>query len=525
MNSNKQNFVNFFPCLIYSVLCGVVTGAAIFFFKFIASRAEKLSRYLYGAAKGSVLFVGAVFLALIALAIIMICIHKLIPESKGGGIPRSEGVLRGHLSFMWLRTFIGTVSGSMISFFAGLPLGCEGPAVLIGTSLGGMCVSKSKNRSAWNRYIMTGGAGAGFSVATGAPLSGVLFALEEIHKRFTPMLVMIVSLSIISATSINRTLCNLFEISPSMFHVEPLHGFSLNNIPALILFGFCIALAVAMYDGSIELVTKFTAKYKSRLTAKAKIIGVFVLTGILGFLFTDGIYNGHHVIDQLLEGHLSIWLILAVLVIRFIMMLLSTDSGVTGGTFIPTLAIGALFATLISRLLLAIGISDELIPALILLGMCAFIGGTLRAPLTACVLFVELTGQFTDIFFIALVVFTVNAFTEIIHLTPFYDTALEKMVEAQNEGKTYQMAHFSAHIAPDAFVIGKTVRDVMWPTSTVVLSIKRADEDKDDMENSGEKKITTGDTLVLRSLYYNEEEILAELHSLFGKDADIHKMA
>ena len=87
------------------------------------------------------------------------------------------------------------------------------------------------------------------------------------------------------------------------------------------------------------------------------------------------------------------------------------------------------------------------------------------------------------------------------------------------------MAHFSAHIAPDAFVIGKTVRDVMWPTSTVVLSIKRADEDKDDMENSGEKKITTGDTLVLRSLYYNEEEILAELHSLFGKDADIHKTA
>ena len=525
MNNNKRNLVNFFPCLIYSIVCGVVSGAVIFFFKFLASRAEKLSRQIYGAAKGSVLLVGAVFLSLIALAIIMICIQKRIPESKGGGIPRSEGVLRGLLSFKWLRTFIGTVSGSMISFFSGLPLGCEGPAVLIGTSIGGMCVSKSKNRSAWRRYIMTGGAGAGFSVATGAPLSGVLFALEEIHKRFTPMLIMIVSICVVSATSVNRVLCSIFDISHSMFHVEPLKSFSLNNIPALILFGFCIALAVAMYDGSIALLTNFTSKYKSRLTSKAKIIAVFVLTGILGFLFADSIYNGHHVIDELLEGHLSLWLVVAILAVRFIMMLLCTDSGVTGGTFIPTLAIGALFAALISRLIIAVGISEDLLPTLILLGMCAFIGGTLRAPLTACVLFVELTGQITDIFFIVLVIFTVNTFTEIIHLTPFYDTALENMVEAQNEGKTYQMAHFSAHIAPDAFVIGKTVHDVMWPTSTVVLSIKRADEDKDDMENSGEKRIAIGDTLVLRSLYFNEEEILAELHDLFGKDADIHKMA
>ena len=89
----------------------------------------------------------------------MYYLHKHIPECRGGGIPRSEGVLRGVLSFRWLKTLLGTFFGSMLSFVCGLPLGSEGPAVLMGTSVGKMCVPKK--RSMWNRYVMTGGAGAG----------------------------------------------------------------------------------------------------------------------------------------------------------------------------------------------------------------------------------------------------------------------------------------------------------------------------------------------------------------------------
>ena len=143
----------------------------------------------------------------------MFFLHKLLPEVKGGGIPRSEGVLRGVLSFHWLRTLIGTFLGSMIGFVCGVPLGCEGPAVLMGTAIGAACVSFSKKRSAWERYVMTGGAGAGFAVATGAPLSGILFTLEEVHKRFTPMLIISVSVTVLTATFVNRFLCGVFNIN------------------------------------------------------------------------------------------------------------------------------------------------------------------------------------------------------------------------------------------------------------------------------------------------------------------------
>lgn len=510
--------------MLYGILCGAITGAAIFFFKLTANKVESLSRYLYSFAKTSPLYVVLAFALLILLALAMILIHKLSPAAKGGGIPRSEGVLRGVLSFKWLRTLIGTVSGSMISFFCGLPVGSEGPAVLIGTSLGSACLGKSKNKSAWSRYVMTGGAGAGFAIATGAPLSGVMFALEEIHKRFTPMLVLTVSVSVVSATYVNRLLCSLFNLSPSLFNTGVFNGFELKHVGYLMLLGLIIGLAVALYDVSVSLTMKFTEKFKKFLPAPLKMVILFMIVGVLGFAFTDGAYNGHHMINHLLEHNSGFAFLIALLAVRFVMMILVTDSGVTGGTFIPTLAIGAVYSVIISKLLILFGMPQEVSEAVILLGMCAFIGGTLRAPLTAAVLFIELTGQFTDIFFVALVIFTVNTITELLHLSTHYEIFLDHMVEEQNHGKEPKIAHFEMKICDDAFVIGKAVRDVMWPSSTVVISIKRADEQKKDMDNDGEKKLYAGDTIVIRSKYYDEGELIDLIHGLVGNDAEIHKI-
>ena len=160
----------------------------IFGFKYIAKMIEHYSKTIYELAKKSFVYIILVFVSLILLSLIMYFVHKKIPETKGGGIPKSEGVLRGTLKFRSFLTLIGTFFGSMISYMAGVPVGTEGPSVLIGTSVGDLCNKATKKDKALGRYIDTGGAAAGFAVATGAPLSGILFALEEIHKRFTPML-------------------------------------------------------------------------------------------------------------------------------------------------------------------------------------------------------------------------------------------------------------------------------------------------------------------------------------------------
>ena len=240
----RDYFKNIFPCLGYGLLCGSLVGGTIFLFKFLAKLLEENSRFVYGFVRANPLFIIALIPALVIAALVMNLLHKKIPEVKGGGIPRSEGILRGVLPFKWLKTLLGTFFGSMISFFVGLPLGSEGPAVLIGTSIGGMCDNLSKSKSAWGRCIMTGGAGAGFAVATGAPLAAILFTLEEIHKKFTPMLMLTVSISVISASLVNSYLCEVFGLSSHLFEFEGFPEFTLSHVGYLLLFGILTALAV-----------------------------------------------------------------------------------------------------------------------------------------------------------------------------------------------------------------------------------------------------------------------------------------
>ncbi len=519
----KEYISNVFPCIYYGVICGFVVGASIFLFKLAAKKIESVSTYLYNISSGNPIYIALTFAVLIISALLMYLLHKKIPEIRGGGIPRSEGVLRGVLSFRWFKTWAGTFIGSMISFFCGLPLGSEGPAVLMGTSVGRMCGNLSKNKSTWNRYIMTGGAGAGFAVATGAPLSGILFSLEEIHKRFTPMLVITVSVSVISATYVNQLLCSLFGLDANLFNLSDFSKFELSHVGYLLLLGIMVACAVALFDSSIEFFGNLTSKIKF-LTAPVKLVLVFIATGILAFCFNDALYSGHHTITEVMENNKSAFFLLALFAIRLLMMIFVTDSSVTGGIFIPTLAIGAVFSALSGKLLLALGMEEALFPAVVFLGMCAFIGGTLRAPLTATMLFLELSGQFSNMLFVALVIFTVTFITEMINQTPFYDHALERMEHAQNQGKTPIIACFEMTVSHNSFVVGKAVRDVMWPSSSVVISIKRADETKKDLDNDGEKKLYVGDTIVLRARFFEEDEIRKLLIGLVGPDHEINRI-
>ncbi|MCX4287088.1 MAG: chloride channel protein, partial [Clostridia bacterium] len=194
----KNYFKNVFvPVLVYGAFTGLLVGTIVFFFKWVAEWLSEKSAEIYHAAQANPWIAVAVVAGAAALAVVAWLLQRWAPETKGGGIPRAEGVLRGILTFRWLRTGIAVLVNSWISFFAGLPLGSEGPSVLLGTAIGGGTCKLPLSHDSWNRYIMTGGACAGFAVATGAPVTGILFALEEAHKRFTPMIFLMAMSSVL----------------------------------------------------------------------------------------------------------------------------------------------------------------------------------------------------------------------------------------------------------------------------------------------------------------------------------------
>lgn len=524
-NINKKGYIKHFLLAgLFSIICGSITGLVIFGFKYIAKEIEHLSKRIYQMSKESVIYIILVFLALILIAIIMYLIHKKVPECKGGGIPRSEGVLRGVIKFRSFLTLIGTFFGSMISYLAGAPVGTEGPSVLIGTSVGDLCNKTTKQNKALGRYIETGGAAAGFAIATGAPLSGILFALEEIHKRFTPMLVATVSLSVLSATFVNLSLCNWFNISTSLFHFNIVKTFVFSDLIYLAILAILIALMVGLYDKSIGVIFELLGKYLKKVPSLIKLLLLFVLTGILGYIFVDGIYSGHDVIETIVNINYiktSIFSLILLLLIRFLMMHLVMESSVTGGIFIPTMAIAAIIGALFGRLLITIGMSEALYPIVVVLTMCAFIGGSLRAPFTAIVLFIELTGSFSTIFYILVVVFIVNFIVEIFDQPSFYDRVLEKMEHTEHRNTKPTIGYFTATVSVDSFVVGKQVRDVMWPNSLVILNIKT--ENMDTLDNDGERRLYANDKISFKCRYYDKAELFENIQHLVGKDHEIEE--
>ena len=517
----REYFRNIIPCLGYGLLCGSVVGAFIFAFKLLSKLLEENVRFVYAYAYTHPLLIPFLFAGLVVCALVMNILHKKIPEVKGGGIPRSEGILRGVLPFKWLKTLVGTFFGSLLSFFVGLPLGSEGPAVLIGTSVGGMVDNISKSKSAWGRCIMTGGAGAGFAVATGAPLSAILFTLEEIHKRISPMLVLMVSTSVLVSSYVNRLLCGMFDISPNLFEFVGLRELDMADVGYLVLLAVLVSSAVFVFDLAVELFNKLTKRFSGKLTHCVKLVIFFILTGILGLFFSDGIYSGHKVIEDIITKGEAVLVLVLILAVRLVMMLLATSSGATGGIFIPSLAIGALFSAIISNLLVVCGMSVELFPTFVVLGMCAFLGGTLRAPITAMLFFIEITGAFGSVFYGAIVVFVVNFIIEMFDRKPFYDRVLDSMEKTENKGKTLSVKYFEVKVSKGAFAIGKPVRDILWPHASVIVSIIRDGKDFSDTDNDGEKKLYEGDTLVIRARCYDDEEMKDYLHDLVGRGHDI----
>lgn len=508
------------PCLTYGIITGTLVGILIFFFKLGAEHLEELSHHLYSTVGKNPLHIVGFFTGLTGLAAVMYYLHKLAPEVKGGGIPRSEGIMRGMLHFRFIRTFVGTMIGSLISFFCGLPLGSEGPSVLIGTAMGRM-LEPSRNREAWNRYIMTGGACAGFSVATGAPLTAILFALEEVHKRITPMLILMASTTSLIAAYINQLLCSVFNMNPVLFDTDVLVPIALSETGYIFFLAVMIAIAVGIFDICVAAFTKFMKTMGKKIPSFIKLLVVFLATGAVGLIAPEALYGGRGIIFSLLSGETVLSVLVLLFVWRFAMMILTSNSGATGGIFVPTLAIGALLGALAAKVLIAIGMPEELFGTCVLLAMCAFMGGTMRAPLTATVFFIESTAQYTNIFFVGLTVFTVYFITTLFDRKPFYDMVLEDMFEQQNYGIKRRIVRFEAQISEHAFVIGKSVRDIMWPHGSIVTAIIRADRNRRMMDDEGEKKLYVGDTIVFHVQLYDEEEVTEYLYDLVGRDHEM----
>ena len=522
---HKHIFINTIsPVLLYGGVTGALVGACITLFKFCAAKVITLSEEMYhyvGACvrQGNFLpfLLAAAILTVLALG--MSLLYKKMPNVRGGGIPTSIGITRGVIPFHWLTNLAGSFLASLVSFLTGVPLGTEGPSVQIGTAMGGGISKLSvKKHAAWKRYIMTGGACAGFSAATGAPISGILFAIEEAHQRISPMVFAVAATAVTTAQLLSGALSPLFHVETELFAPVSLPKLAATDLwitPLLgILIGFCAVAFLKYY----RILSRFWQKKLCRVPSFVKILTVFLATLILGCIAQPFVSTGHGLVETMLEGGGVWYILLAALFLRSTLMILCSASGITGGMFLPILALGALISALLGRMVIAFcGVPVTYYPILVMLGVAASIAGMMKMPITAMVFAIEVLSAAENILPVFIVTVLAYAVTEIFYVDSINENVLEHRISDLHKGEKAES--FDAHLVlqEDCFAVGKQIRDILWPSGLVILSFKRAKKQDTVVDAYGEKLLHVGDELHVRYATYDHAETLREIAAIVGE--------
>ncbi len=333
---------SFMPIFVYAPLVGICSGVTIFLFKFIAHYVAEFSLYLYALARSYPQYLPIFIVGLFGIGAVITLILRFCPNIKGGGIARVKGALRGLITFKWLRTLMGTFVSSLLGFFAGLPLGTEGPSVMMGAAVGkGINEISKHSHPALNRYLMTGGAGAGFAVATGAPLAGIVFILEEVHKRFSFYILFIAVSSVIFACLVSETLISFINIDLRLINIATVEMPPLNQIGIAFIIGLIAGLAIVLFNKLMVYADKLSTTM-NKVPRYGKIMFSIILTSVICFFVDYAHGMGQDLIDLILQYKLTIGMIMILLSVKLITVILSLNSGITGGLFVPVLVIGAL---------------------------------------------------------------------------------------------------------------------------------------------------------------------------------------
>ncbi|MBQ4599803.1 MAG: chloride channel protein [Clostridia bacterium] len=519
MNKKRKNsaWSTLLP-LFYGALVGALVGAVVVVFKLCAKVVIAFSEEMYAAAKEQWWIALLLLAAFAVIAVVSSLIYKKVPNARGGGIPTSIGIVRGLIPFHWVKNLIAVFGLSLSGFFVGVPLGTEGPSVQIGTAIGrGVTRVCARKRPAGDRYLMTGGACAGFTTATGAPVSGIMFALEEAHQRISPMILMVTTVSVVFSKIVSDLLSLLVGVSTALFPaMQPLTlGAKDLWLPALI--GLVVGLFSVAFLKYYTLLQKFWSKKLSRIPALGKILIVFALTFAFGMLSYSNISTGHELMIHLFEeGGIWYWLLLC-LAVRSTLMILASSSGITGGLFLPLMSLGALVAAVVAALLHAMGLGMEYYSIIMILGITACLAGMMKMPVTAMVFALEALFASSNVLPVILAALISYAITEIFEVHSITDSVLHNRIRDQHGDVKPAVYDGFVTVKAGSFAVGKQIRDILWPNNMFVLSVKRETQSGAVMDEHGEKYLHVGDELHVRYSTYDRAATRAELSAIVGE--------
>ena len=328
------------------------------------------------------------------LALSLYLTRRLFPGAEGSGIPQTIAAIQvpqaasgsGVLS---LRIAFGKMLVTMLGLASGASIGREGPSVQVGAAimynLGRFTHAMPKDAS--RALILAGGAG-GVAAAFNTPLAGIVFAIEELSRSFDERTSGRVFTAVIIAGIVSMAaLGDYTYFGQTDASIDLVRGW----LPVL-----TCGLIGGVMGGAFSQALIFLARgLPGRLGRwiQANPIAFAALCGVgiafLGLATHGATYGtGYEQTKAILAGNQPVSLAWGLE--KLLATVLSYASGVPGGVFAPSLAVGAGIGADLSP-----WFPDVPIGALIILGMGAYFTGVIQAPITAVVILMEMTDDQT----------------------------------------------------------------------------------------------------------------------------------
>jgi CIC family chloride channel protein len=392
-------------------------------------------RYLLGAAND---LRGTVFAelhglsgALIAMAAVAACaalarylVVRFAPLAAGSGVQHVEAVMRGEATPAGLNVLPVKFVGGVLAIGAGLALGREGPTVQMGSAIGTAVARRIVGDPMEENLVEAAGAGAGLAVAFNAPIGGAVFVFEELTARFAPHLVMATLCAGAMAVAVMRA---MLGDAPDFF-AGIAESQLVTQLPGFLALGAALGLVGAFYN---KLTMGFLAATdrlrRVNSVLRAAVIGAAI--GLLGWCAPSLVGGGEVWTQTLLSGSMRLDLIALFFIARMAIGPLCYAAGTPGGLFAPLLAVGAAFGALFA------GTADMVMPGFGLsqagfavVGMAALFAAIVRAPMTAVVMTMEMTGRTDLVLPMLTACFGAILVTTLMGSTPIYDSLRERML-------------------------------------------------------------------------------------------------
>jgi len=546
LKSRRNNVILIFLCFLVGIFSGIIVGTYTLILKKMSIFREFFTTNLefYKIAIGIAIFI------IMGLAIqFMLTKYPLI---SGSGIPQVSGLLTKKVKFRWFGELITKFVGGILAIGAGMSMGREGPSVHLGSLVGSGVKELTKRSEVEEKYLVTCGASAGISSTFNAPLAGVIFSLEELHKFFSPLLLICTLVASGTSNYVSRMILG----SQTSFQ----YNFVLpEGIPyyifAIITVIFCIIITVTGKAFSYFLLLTQKHYRNMKLNKYIKISIFMIMAYIVAVFFRDVTGGGHELIEEMFGKNVMLKTIIIILLLKFFYTMFCYATGAPGGIFLPMLVVGALIGKVYGEILNNyFSVPNEIIVHFMLLGMAAYFTAVVRAPITGITLILEMTGNFSYLYMLIIVCTITYIFTELLKMEPIYERLYfnmfhKQILEEDKEKRRIQKRakrleilekwwknkKIEIGVKPDGKNVkdkivtllipvgansefdNKLVKELKLPENLLIVSVRKAGKDS---IARGDTLIQSGNQLVIITDYRTAQEYAGELRERGVKIVD-----